>query len=182
MLDRKPAVVDIAVSLALIAIAAAFLYDARELPPGMFEPVGPGPIPSAVAWCVIALAVYVIVQAVVRLATGMLPPREPPAFETRGVDAAVVSALLIAYVAVMGLGLVRTKFPVLQVVRGVVLVGSTVCFYGALRFLPLAEAASISFVAPVLVTAFSGPLLRERVTKRQWGAVILGLQGYRGAP
>lgn len=107
MLDRKPAVVDIAVSLALIAIAAAFLYDARELPPGMFEPVGPGPIPSAVAWCVIALAVYVIVQAVVRLATGMLPPREPPAFETRGVDAAVVSALLIAYVAVMGLGLVR---------------------------------------------------------------------------
>lgn len=107
MLDRRPAAVDIAVSLALIAIAAAFLYDARDLPPGMFEPVGPGPIPSAVAWCVVALAVYVIVQAAVRLATGMLPEREPPAFETRGVDAAIVSALLVAYVAAMGLGFVR---------------------------------------------------------------------------
>jgi len=85
--------------------------------------------------------------------------------------------MLVVFGPRMGLGLVRTKFPVLQVVRGVVLVGSTVCFYGALRFLPLAEAASISFVAPVLVTAFSGPLLRERVTKRQWGAVILGFVG-----
>lgn len=85
--------------------------------------------------------------------------------------------MLVVFGPRMGIGLVRTKRPVLQVVRGIVLVGSTACFYAALRFLPLAEAASISFVAPVVVTALSGPLLRERVTPRQWIAVILGFAG-----
>jgi drug/metabolite transporter (DMT)-like permease len=67
----------------------------------------------------------------------------------------------------MGLGLVRTRHPVLQVVRGLLLVSSTVFFYLSLIYLPLAEAAAISFVGPVLVTALSGPLLKERVGPRQ---------------
>lgn len=77
----------------------------------------------------------------------------------------------------MGLDIVRTRFPLLQLTRGSLLVGSTAFFYLSLKFLPLAEAAAISFVAPVLVTAFSGPLLRERITVRQWIAVVLGFGG-----
>jgi len=77
----------------------------------------------------------------------------------------------------MGLGLARTKFLGLQMLRGILLVGSTACFYLSLKFLPLAEAAAISFVAPVLVTAFSGHFLRERVSRRQWAAVCLGFVG-----
>jgi drug/metabolite transporter (DMT)-like permease len=77
----------------------------------------------------------------------------------------------------MGLGLVRTRHPVLQVVRGLLLVSSTVFFYLSLIYLPLAEAAAISFVGPVLVTALSGPLLKERVGPRQWLAVFLGFTG-----
>jgi hypothetical protein len=103
--DRSAALTDIAVGLALAAIGAAFVYEGWDLPPGFFEPVGPGPIPSAVAWCVIALAGVVVLRAGVRLATGRLPPREPPPFETRGRDAAAVAALTVAYVAAMGLGL-----------------------------------------------------------------------------
>jgi len=77
----------------------------------------------------------------------------------------------------MGLRLVRTSRPVQQIVRGLLLVASTGFFYLSLRHLPLAEAAAISFVAPVLVTALSGPMLNERVTRRQWGAVTLGFLG-----
>ena len=77
----------------------------------------------------------------------------------------------------MGMGLVRTQRPVLQIVRGVLLVGSTGFFYLSLSHLPLAEAAAITFVGPVLVTALSGPLLRERVSRRQWSAVALGFLG-----
>lgn len=77
----------------------------------------------------------------------------------------------------MRFDLVRTSRPRLQVVRGLLLVGSTGLFYLSLKFLPLAEAAAISFVGPVLVTAFSGPLLHEPVSPRQWFAVGLGFVG-----
>jgi drug/metabolite transporter (DMT)-like permease len=91
---------------------------------------------------------------------------------------AVHSAFMLALLAPrMGLDLVRTKRPTLQVIRGLLLVASTGLFYLSLRYLPLAEAAAITFVAPVLVTALSGPLLGERVTRRQWGAVTLGFLG-----
>lgn len=77
----------------------------------------------------------------------------------------------------MGLGLVRTQRPLLQLLRGLALVASTGFFYLALTYLPLAEAAAISFVAPVLVASLSGPMLGERVTRRQWIAVTMGFLG-----
>jgi len=77
----------------------------------------------------------------------------------------------------MGWRLVRTAHPWLQVLRGMLLVISTAFFYLSLTFLPLAEAAAITFVGPVLVTALSGPMLGERITYRQWIAVGLGFSG-----
>jgi drug/metabolite transporter (DMT)-like permease len=77
----------------------------------------------------------------------------------------------------MGIRLLRTRRPGLQILRGLLLVASTMFFYWALRYLPLAEAAAISFVGPVLTTLLSGPMLGERVTGRQWLAVIIGFAG-----
>lgn len=77
----------------------------------------------------------------------------------------------------MGGKLFRTSRPGLQLVRGLLLVCSTVCFYLALRYLPLAEAAAISFVGPVLTTILAGWLLHEKATARQWFAVLLGFIG-----
>jgi drug/metabolite transporter (DMT)-like permease len=77
----------------------------------------------------------------------------------------------------MGFDLVRTRRPGLQLLRGLLLVTSTALFYLSLQHLPLAEAAAITFVAPVLVSALSGPMLGERVTRRQWTAVTLGFLG-----
>jgi len=85
--------------------------------------------------------------------------------------------MVVLFAPRLGLQLIRTQRPVLQLLRGLFLVGSTGFFYLALRNLPLAEAAAISFVAPVLVTALSGPLLKERVRRRQWSAVTLGFLG-----
>lgn len=77
----------------------------------------------------------------------------------------------------MGGKLFRTTRPGLQLVRGLLLVASTLCFYLALRYLPLAEAAAISFVGPVLTTILAGWLLRERASGSQWVAVLLGFAG-----
>lgn len=85
--------------------------------------------------------------------------------------------MLVLLAPRMGLNLVRTAHPWLQLVRGLLLVVSTAFFYLSLSYLPLAEAAAISFVGPVMTTALSGPLLGERVTRRQWAAVTLGFVG-----
>ena len=77
----------------------------------------------------------------------------------------------------MGGALFRTTRPGLQLVRGLLLVASTLCFYLALRYLPLAEAAAISFVGPVLTTILAGWLLHERASGSQWVAVLLGFAG-----
>ena len=77
----------------------------------------------------------------------------------------------------MGGKLFRTTRPGLQLVRGLLLVASTLCFYLALRYLPLAEAAAISFVGPVLTTILAGWLLHERASGSQWIAILLGFAG-----
>jgi len=101
-------------------------------------------------------------------------PLAPLVFARYAVHTLIMLALLAPR---MGLELVRTKRLGLQITRGLLLVGSTGLFYLALRYLPLAEAAAISFVAPVMVTALSRPLLREAVSPRQWVAVALGFIG-----
>lgn len=65
----------------------------------------------------------------------------------------------------------------LQMVRGLSLVGSAVLFVFGLRRMPMAEAATISFVSPLLTTLLSVPILGEVVGIRRWTAVVAGLGG-----
>ncbi len=55
--------------------------------------------------------------------------------------------------------------------------GAIFTFFTGLRYLPLAEAFAIAFVAPLFVTALSVPFLGEKVGARRWGAVIVGFIG-----
>lgn len=71
----------------------------------------------------------------------------------------------------------RTRRPVLQIMRGAALLGSSVLFISGLRFLPIAEASATSFVSPLFVTALSIVFLGERVGLRRWLATAVGLVG-----
>ena len=71
----------------------------------------------------------------------------------------------------------RTKRPVLQIMRGAALLGSSVLFISGLRFLPIAEASATSFVSPLFVTALSIVFLGEKVGLRRWLATAVGLVG-----
>ncbi len=65
----------------------------------------------------------------------------------------------------------------LQIFRGALLVVSILLFFTALHFMPLADAVAIISVSPILVTALSVPLLKERVGLRRWVAVGVGFTG-----
>lgn len=91
----------------------------------------------------------------------------------------VIHTLLMAgiFLPQSGLRVLRTKRPLLQLMRALCLLGTSLLFTGALLFIPLAEATAVNFLAPVLVTALSVPLLGEQVTRGQWLAVIFGFIG-----
>ncbi len=71
----------------------------------------------------------------------------------------------------------RTARPGLHIGRSALMLVATGCFFTALRFLPLADAVAIVFVAPLMVTAFAIPLLGEAVGPRRWAAIGVGFAG-----
>lgn len=70
-----------------------------------------------------------------------------------------------------------TRHPVLQILRGLCLLGSTAFNFAALRYLQLAEVASINFAGPLFITALAGPMLGEKIGWRRWIAVFVGFVG-----
>ncbi|MGB0572209.1 MAG: DMT family transporter [Alphaproteobacteria bacterium] len=65
----------------------------------------------------------------------------------------------------------------LQFVRSILVLLATACMFTAVGFMPLADAVSITFIAPLLITALSVPILKERVGLRRWVAVFVGFVG-----
>jgi drug/metabolite transporter (DMT)-like permease len=90
---------------------------------------------------------------------------------------AALVVLLVLYLGRRLPGVLRTRRLGLQVWRAVALLLTTGLFFSALSFLPLADATAIMFVAPILVTALSMPLLGERVGPRRWASIVVGFGG-----
>ncbi|MDB5528993.1 MAG: family transporter [Devosia sp.] len=70
-----------------------------------------------------------------------------------------------------------SRAPVLQVLRGVLLMADVWLFALALRSVPLAELQSITLVYPLLVTLFAIPILGEKVGVFRLVAVLVGFAG-----
>lgn len=85
---------------------------------------------------------------------------------------------LLAWMALTGdLGAWRTGRPLAHLLRGVLGLGTMVLAFSALTWLPLAESATIGFVAPLFSVILSALILRERVGRYRWSAVAIGLVG-----
>lgn len=89
---------------------------------------------------------------------------------------AFVPVLLILYKA-GGIKILKTNRVALHGVRSFFgLLAMASAFYG-FTVMPLADASSVFYTAPLLAVAFSVPILGERVGMRRWIAVIVGLVG-----
>jgi len=69
------------------------------------------------------------------------------------------------------------RAPWLQAARGMCLVGSSLLFILGIRDVGLAEATTIGFIGPIMVTCLSIPLLGEKVDTRRWIALAAGMLG-----
>lgn len=77
----------------------------------------------------------------------------------------------------MGVRLVTSRRPGLQLVRGAILGLSSLLFYRALQSMPLADAGAITAIAPILVTALAVRLLHEQAPPGTWWALAASFAG-----
>ncbi len=91
----------------------------------------------------------------------------------------LVPTLLVGsyLVVTRGLKFAHAARPGVQVLRGITLVISTLCFWTALSHLPLVEAVTVSFICPTMVVIFSALLLGERPQRTHWIALAIGFIG-----
>lgn len=72
--------------------------------------------------------------------------------------------------------LFKIRWP-LHLLRGVLGIAMLALFTYGLKSLPLSEAYSLFFIAPLLITILSIPLLKEKVGLARWLAIFAGLIG-----
>lgn len=148
-------------------------------PPALPEIVAPPPAghePSsrrAAVIMLLAVAVFSLMDAGLKELAGRYPPLQVATL--RG--ASSLPFVLAWVAATSGLTpLLRVRWP-LHLLRGAIGIGMMAAFAYALRRLPLTTAYSIFFIAPLLITALSVPLLGEKVGPRRWAAIAIGLLG-----
>lgn len=93
----------------------------------------------------------------------------------RSVIGIAISLLIVQFEG--GFGILKTERPLAHLIRGLLVVVANMSYFAALAALPLAQATALFFVAPLIITLLSIPLLGERVGLRRIGAVIVGFAG-----
>ena len=69
------------------------------------------------------------------------------------------------------------RHPGLQILRSGFLLGTTLCYFGAIAYLPLATVLALAFIGPVVSTALAPIALGEHIGPRRWVAVLVGFIG-----
>lgn len=91
--------------------------------------------------------------------------------------AAQVVAMLIWLAPKMGTRMVHTRQLRMQLLRGVLLIGSSLSFVAALKYMPLADATALNYLTPALVIILAVAFLNERLTPARTGFVVAGVTG-----
>lgn len=101
-----------------------------------------------------------------------------PAMQVTALRALSSLPLVCLYLLYRGAfkNVLKVRWP-LHVLRGVLGILMITLFAYGLKRLSLAEAYSLFFIAPLLITALSVLILKERVDLARWCAIVVGLGG-----
>lgn len=118
----------------------------------------------------LSFAVLSVSDAMTKLLSGTYSIFEVAAFDGVVALAVVVPAMIRSE----GLAGLRPRRPAIVILRCVLGATSLITAFLAFSMIPLADAYSLAFIAPLVVTALSVPVLGEHVGWRQWTAVGIG--------
>ena len=131
--------------------------------------------PRSIAAMLAACAMFACMDALMKALAGHYPPLQVTSL--RGLTALPLVGLYVLWRREFRAATGRHLRWGLHLLRGLVGVLMLTLFTTALRTLGLAEAYTLSFVAPLLVAVLAVPVLGERVRPRHWAAIAVGFVG-----
>ncbi|WP_334135865.1 DMT family transporter [Tepidimonas sp.] len=127
----------------------------------------------SIAAMLAAVALFALMDTVLKHLSAHYPPAQVAAL--RGL---VALPLVVGYLSWRRAWprVWRVRWP-LHAVRGVLAVVMLTAFAHGVSSLPLANAYTLFFIAPLLITLLAIPVLGERVRRSHWAAIAAGLVG-----
>jgi drug/metabolite transporter (DMT)-like permease len=145
--------------------------------PAILSAAAPGARPVAplrgVACMLVSVLLLTVSDVLTKLLTAGYPPGQLICLRSLTV-LAVVLALSTPRRRWTGL---RIRSPGAHLTRGVFACAGSFLFVLAIGHVPLANAMSIGFAGPLLITALAAPMLGEQIGWRRWSAVLVGFAG-----
>ena len=127
----------------------------------------------AILAMVAAVGLFSFMDAGMKWLAPHYPPMQVAAL--RGMASAPL-VFLWAIVTAAPVSLVRIRWS-MHLLRGALSIFMLATFAYALKRLPMADAYTLFFIAPLLITALSTVVLREKVRAAHWVAIALGMAG-----
>ncbi len=120
-----------------------------------------------------AVALFSVMDTCMKLLSGTYP-----AMQVAALRALTSLPLVLAYVGWRGAfgAMFKVRWG-MHLMRGVLGIAMLSLFAFGIQTLSLAEAYSIFFIAPALITALSVLFLKETVNAARWAAIVVGLVG-----
>ncbi len=130
--------------------------------------------PLGIASMLISVLFFSLMNVLAKLLMDRFPVTEVMFF--RSLFALIPVCLAIHF----GMGFVttlRTRYPWGHLGRSLIGLSSMAAMFWSFHLLPLGDAISLNFAAPLFLTALSVPLLSEKVGVHRWSAVLVGFVG-----
>jgi drug/metabolite transporter (DMT)-like permease len=86
-------------------------------------------------------------------------------------------ATTVVVLPMRGMRVWRTQHPRFQVLRGVLLLASSLFAFASLKYMPVGEFTAIVAIAPLVVTVLAATVLKEKVSPLRWVLVAGGFLG-----
>lgn len=128
---------------------------------------------KAVVWISTSVILFAVFDAVVKYLADFYPVTS--LIWSRYAMHVVVMGLVFA--RTMGLTLINSGRKRLQTLRGLLMLGVSLCMMNAAHHLPLAELTAVYFTYPLIVTLLAPLLLKEVIDRHSLCAVLAGFIG-----
>ena len=87
------------------------------------------------------------------------------------------AATTVVVLPLRGLRVLHTRHPRFQLLRGVLLLTSSLLAFASLKYMPVGEFTAIVMMAPLAITLLAATVLKEHVSALRWALVAGGFAG-----
>lgn len=126
-----------------------------------------------IALAVIAMVCFAALDTITKYVSASIPLFMAIWFRYT-VQAVLTTAVVLP---LRGRAALRTVHPKFQVLRGVLLLSTSLLAYLGLKFMPVGEFTALVMIAPLIITLLAATMLGEKVSPLRWALVTGGFTG-----